>query len=187
MPRINLLPWREEQRQQRQQQFIRILVLVVLVAVLLIAGVAQLIKQQQQTQQNRNNFIRLQIEQQNSEIKEVQALRKQRSTLLAWIDIVHQLQSDRSHIVSQLNLLARAAVDDLYFTSVQQTDGYLIIKGEAKNNRQISDLMRHLAHSELMKEPLLTDVSTSQINTGFSQFTLQISKAEPVQKETSAK
>lgn len=187
MPRINLLPWREALRQQRQQQFLKILALVVLVAVLIIVGIAQLIKQQHQAQQSRNNFILLQIEQQNSEIKEVQALRKQRGTLLAWIDIVHQLQSDRGEIVHQLNLLARAVVDDLYFTSIQQTGNLITIKGEAKNNRQISDLMRHLARSAQMSEPLLTDVSSSQLNAGFSQFTLQLSKVAPTAKEILAK
>lgn len=179
MPRINLLPWREELRQQRQRKFTQGMLLVMLAAILFIVGLAQLIKQQQHAQESRNQFILLQIGLQNNEIKEVQALKKQRDTLLAWVDIVHQLQSNRGVIVNQLNLLAHSVVDDLYFTSIKQTGGILTLEGEAKTNRQISDLMRQLAQSEIMNEPLLTDVSASRINPGFSQFTLQIVQQRP--------
>lgn len=188
MPRINLLPWREELRQQRQKQFIQITLLLVLAVILVLIAAGQLIEMQTDRQNQRNTLIRTHIGQLNQEIQEVKALRQKREQLLEWIGIVNALQADRNTIVNVFNEIAHATRGQLYLTRIEKQGNLMTLEGEAATNRDISELMRHLARSETLQDPILTDVSTSNSDSAFNRFVLQIYQDQPDkpsnQKET---
>lgn len=174
MPRINLLPWREELRKERQKNFTQISLLFVLLAALLSVVAGQLIEQRIDVQRGRNQLITTHIDELNREIQEVRALRKKRDQLLSWIDIVQNLQADRGDPVKMFNDIATATTAQLYLTRIQKEGNLLTLEGEAAGNREISLLMRSLAQSEILQDPTLTDVSASTVNAGFNHFTLQV-------------
>lgn len=174
MPQINLLPWREEQRKQRQTSFVQLTILIGMATLLVILLIGQLVSYRIDNQNSRNQLIQSEINILNSEIQEVRALRKKRDQLLSWIDVVQSLQHNRSDIVHILNSIAGATGPELYLTQLRFEGRTLTLQGEAENNREISNLMRRLAQSEVLANPTLTDVSSSSVNTGFNRFTLQI-------------
>ncbi len=177
MPKINLLPWREELRQQRQTLFLRLSLLVVLCAGLLVLAYGLMINHQIDHQSARNRVIQLGIENLNRDIQEVQTLQTQREKLLDWVQIIQNLQADRGNMVHIVNNLAQASIDSLYLTQVSKIGNEIQITGKAKNNREISSLMRHLARSTSFDDPVLTDVNSSQNKQGFSRFTLLVNLA----------
>ena len=174
MPKINLLPWREELRQQRQKTFLQLSLLAVLCAGLFIFSYGLLINHQIDDQSARNQMIQQGITSLDRDIQEVQALRKKREQLLEWVQIIQNLQADRGNTVHIVNNLAHASIDALYLTRVSKEGNEIQITGEAKNNREISSLMRHLARSPSFDDPVLTDVNSSQNKQGFSSFTLLV-------------
>jgi type IV pilus assembly protein PilN len=176
MPQINLLPWREERRQRRQKNFLQLVSLVVLFAVLITLAIGQLVQYQVDTQTHRNSIIQQGIKTLDKDIKEIRALRKKREQLLNWIQIIQNLQADRNSVVLIMNSLAHAGIDELYLTEAIKQGNTLQLTGEAGSNRQISDLMRHLAGIEIFDTPALTDVSTSENTSGFSRFVLQVTQ-----------
>jgi len=57
MPRVNLLPWREELRKQRQQSFLLATMGAVLLGGILVLGTNAYFKRQVANQQDRNTFL----------------------------------------------------------------------------------------------------------------------------------
>lgn len=174
MPKINLLPWREEQRRQKQNAFIQISALIGLVTLLIITAAGQLINYRIDAQNERNQLIQSQINILNTEIKEVRALQKKRDQLLSWIGVVQNLQHNRSDIVRIMNAVTLATSSQLYLTRLQLEGRTLTLEGEAADNRQISNLMRNLSPAKILANPTLTDVSASTTNDGFNRFALKV-------------
>lgn len=176
MPRINLLPWREEKRNRCQKIFVRFALLVIFSASLLTFSYSLLINHDIDQQVTRNQFIQQGIDALDRDIAEVQALKKKREQLLNWVQIIQHLQADRGNTVQIMNEMAHANIEHLYLTQVSKTGNILQIKGIAQNNHQISRFMRHLARSSLFDDPVLTDVNSSKDKQDFSRFTLQVSQ-----------
>ena len=61
MARINLLPWREEQRQERQRQFLITLLVTSILGVLLVFATGMVFDQRINHQQFRNELIKSEI------------------------------------------------------------------------------------------------------------------------------
>ena len=58
MVRINLLPWREEQRQERQKQFVIAVVASAIFAVAVLYGAVMFFDKLLEEQNNRNVFLK---------------------------------------------------------------------------------------------------------------------------------
>ena len=183
MPQINLLPWREEQRQQYQRKFLQRVLWSILVGIILIIASEQLVRYQLFLQSARNTLIKNHTTQLDNEIEEVRVLQKTRDQLLHWINIVDARQAERGHVVQIFNNLAQAVNTSVYLTKAQQREQILILEGEAQSNREISELMRTLARIENLHKPSLTDVRTSSIDSNFNHFTLQLQSINPTQKQ----
>lgn len=188
MPQINLLPWRQELRKARQKQFIQISLLVVLLTALLMAAFGAFLDYRTDLQLSRNQIIEHGIRDLNREISEVRALRKKRDQLLEWVSIVQRLQTNRSDPIRIFNDLAHATGESLYLTRLEKKDNQLLLEGEAADNRAISGLMRNLARSDYLLNPVLTDVSASTANPGFNRFKLTLqqksSASQPEEEAT---
>ena len=99
MPRINLLPWRDEKRNQRRKQFIvslgiafGVACLVTLIANLTFISVIN-------HQNERNNLLQQEINALDLRIEEILDLENQKARLLARMEIIEQLQRSRPGIV----------------------------------------------------------------------------------------
>ncbi|MFM7067424.1 MAG: PilN domain-containing protein, partial [Gammaproteobacteria bacterium] len=83
MPRINLLPWRAEERQRRKRQF-QLAVVAAVSAGFLFALLGSLVVGGMiSSQRERNDYLRTQIATLDGEIKEIRGLEQQKQRLLA--------------------------------------------------------------------------------------------------------
>ena len=110
MPRINLLPWRDELREQRRNQFYMALGasaacagLVILVANLTFGSVIG-------HQEDRNRLLQNEIDALNIRIEEILNLEDQKDRLLARMEIIEQLQRSRPGIVHVFEEMGRMEV-----------------------------------------------------------------------------
>ena len=110
MAKINLLPWREELRKQRQVDFLIWLAVGVLVSIFVMTGVHFSIEGLIETQGNRNRLIQNEISVLDKKIKEIQALDKTKSKLLARMEVIQRLQSSRPEIVHMFDQLAKTII-----------------------------------------------------------------------------
>jgi len=172
MPRINLLPWREQQRKDRKLAFtVGVGAAVLAAAVATFAGylyVGSLI----QDQQNRNERLRGEISTLDRQIEEINSLEAQKQKFIARMQIIEKLQRSRPEIVHVFDTLVRTMPDGTYLTAITQSQHRFKIQGVAQSATRVSSLMRNLNASSWLKEPELEVVESKKENTFGSDFTL---------------
>lgn len=184
MAKINLLPWRQEQRKEQQRQFFTIMGLMVLLVLFGIVAVHLQYARLINTQNSRNDYLRNHIKEVEKQIKEINDLAAKKERLLARMEIIQQLQRNRPEIVRLFDELVRVMPDGVYLTSLKQTGVKLKMSGMAQSNARVSALMRNIDQSEWLTNPQL-DVIQSQKKEGERSFTLRAQQKFKTEKKKS--
>ncbi|MGD9591520.1 MAG: PilN domain-containing protein [Candidatus Berkiella sp.] len=163
---INLLPWREEQKEQQKREFISFLGLGVVAATGLMLLVHMLIARQIAFQNESNTFLKNEITKLDQQIAQIQALKKEKQQLLARMEIIQQLQTNRPQIVRLFDGIIRTVPDGLYLTSLSRTGPNLVIDGKAESNTRVSTFMRNIESSNWLKNPVLTYIQADMAKDG---------------------
>ncbi|MBV1928897.1 MAG: PilN domain-containing protein [Gammaproteobacteria bacterium] len=184
MPRVNLLPWRDEIRSDKERRFFISLGIAAL-AMLGVIGLVQFgINQVISSQQDRNNIITTEITKLNKEIKEINELQAQKDALLARMNIIQSLQGTRPLVVHLFDELVRTLPDGVYTKKITQNKDKLVIDGFAQSNARVSTFMRNIEKSEWLKDPALTVIRTATDSRGkVSQFSLRAKQFSPISEE----
>ena len=182
MPRINLLPWREELRKRRQRDFGILAGLSVVAMAVVVLGVHAYFSGRIEFQQSRNEYLQQQIALLDEKIKEIEDLDQEKSRLLARMEIIQQLQASRPEIVHLFDELVERLPDGVYLTSLAQNGRSLNLEGVAQSNARVSSLMRKLDASEYMENPALVEIvarSKSQnAPIRLSQFRMRVKQTD---------
>ena len=144
MPRINLLPWREELRQKRKKEFLMAALGAVLMGAALTFGTKVFYQGMISNQQDRNNLLRAEIALLDQQIAEINELDAQKSRLLARMDIIERLQRSRPEAVHLMDELVEIVPEGTYLTEVTQQGNRIEIAGSAQSQTRISTLMRNI-------------------------------------------
>lgn len=180
MTEINLLPWREENRQEQKKEFVVMLVM----ACALAAAIVGLIHFQMQAkidyQLARNQFLSDEIAIVDKEILEIQELQKVRRSLIERMEVIQDLQGSRPSIVHLFTEIVSTVPNGVYLQSLAQTGNNLVIKGEAESNARVSTYMRNLQASAWLKDPNLTviEIEDKTVNR-ISTFMLTVKQTSP--------
>ena len=182
--RINLLPWREMRRKEQDRQLLTIAVGAwILMGVVIFYAhvhVTSLID----NQNKRNEFLEQEIAKVEKEIKEIAELKKQRSDLIARMNVIYQLQGDRTQVVHLFDELARKLPDGIYFSSLAHSGGGIVLQGVAQSNARVSALMRNLASSDWFAEPELEVITVkAEGSERVSVFSLRVKQIARQQKK----
>lgn len=162
MPRINLLPWREEERKKRQRDFGVALAggVVAAAAVILLTMFAY--NQMISNQESRNERLTQEIATIQARIEEIDGLERQKERLLARMEIIEQLQKSRPEIVHLFDEMARQLPEGVYLTGMKQTGSRVEVRGVAQSSTRVSAFMRSIDASEWMGNPEVDRVETTQ-------------------------
>ena len=184
MPRINLLPWREEERKKRQREFgvaaAGSVVAGIAVVMLTMLGYSQMIS----AQQARNERLTNEIQELERSIEEIDGLERQKERLLARMEIIDQLQKSRPEIVHLFDEMVRQLPEGVYLTGMKQTGSRVEIRGIAQSSTRVSALMRQIDGSEWMMDPEVERVETTTSgNSRQSEFVLYLKQSRPGAEE----
>ena len=166
MPSINLLPWREEDRQRRQREFMVAMagsfVTGVLVVVMSIFAYSQMID----NQKNRNNRLESEIAVLEQSITEIDGLERQKERLLARMEIIEQLQRSRPEIVHLFDEITRRLPEGVHLNGMRQSGTSVEVKGVAQSSTRVSALMRQIDSSDWLSDPSVVKVETTENGPG---------------------
>jgi type IV pilus assembly protein PilN len=173
MPRINLLPWREQERKVRRREFIIAAGAAVFASILFMAGGKLLYSSWIDAQNEKNNILKKEIVKLDSQIADIQDLENRKQRLVARMEIIEKLQRSRPEIVHLFDEIVRIVPEGVYLTQVKQTNRKLEIHGIAQSSTRVSTFMRNIDASTWMDNPVLQVVETAANSpTGGSSFTL---------------
>src|SRR5277367_4056346 len=174
MPRINLLPWREQERKVRRREFLVALGGAAFAAVIFVLGGKLLYSSWIDSQNAKNNVLKREIVKLDAQIADIQDLENRKQRLVARMEIIEKLQRKRPEIVHLFDEIAKTVPDGVYLTGIKQTGNKLEIHGVAQSSTRVSTFMRNIDSSVWMDNPVLQVVESAKDSstTGGSNFTL---------------
>lgn len=173
MPRINLLPWREQERKVRRREFLVALGGAAFAAVVFVLGGKLLYSSWIDSQNAKNNLLKREIVKLDAQIADIQDLENRKQRLVARMEIIEKLQRKRPEIVHLFDELVKTVPEGIYLTQMKETGKKLEIKGVAQSSTRVSTFMRNIDSSAWMDNPQLQVVESSKDSpTGGSSFTL---------------
>jgi type IV pilus assembly protein PilN len=173
MPRINLLPWREQERKIRRREFMVAAGAAVFAAVIFVLGGKLLYSSWTDAQNEKNALLKKEIVKLDAQIADIQDLENRRQRLLARMEIIEKLQRKRPEIVHLFDEIVKTVPEGVYLTAIKQTGNKLEIHGVAQSSTRVSTFMRNIDSSVWMDNPVLQVVeSAKESATGGSNFTL---------------
>src|SRR3984893_19152348 len=173
MPRINLLPWREQERKVRRREFLVAIGGAAIAGIIFVGGGKLLYGSWIDAQNAKNNLLKKEIVKLDAQIADIQDLENRKQRLVARMEIIEKLQPKRPEIVHLFDELVKTAPDGIYLTQIKETGKKLEMKGVAQSSTRVSTFMRNIDSSSWMDNPQLQVVETSKDSpTGGSSFTL---------------
>src|SRR6266404_7002055 len=182
MPRINLLPWREDERKERKVAFTVALGVSALAAAVVTFAVYLMFGSMIDAQERRNEQLRVEIKKLDQQIEEINDLESSKQKFIARMEIIEKLQRSRPEIVHVFEEIVRTLPDGVYLTGVKQTDKRFKFDGVAQSSTRVSSFMRNIDGSQWLRNPELEVVQTSKASGPGSSFTLtadQVTTAAP--------
>lgn len=153
---INLLPWREELKAQQKKELFVLLGAGGVASLILILFVHLCMKNSIEFQVDKNAYLKSQITILDQQIEEINSLKKEKEKLLARMEVIQELQSNRPHIVRLFDGITRTVPEGLFLTSLTRTDTKILIEGKAESNTRVSTFMRNIEAYDWLKTPLLS-------------------------------
>jgi len=172
MPRINLLPWREDERKERKLAFTVALGVSALGAALVTFAVYLMFGSMIDAQEQRNDKLRAEIKKLDQQIEEINNLESAKQKFIARMEIIEKLQRSRPEIVHVFDEIVRTLPDGVYLTGVKQTDKKFKFEGVAQSSTRVSSFMRNIDASDWLRNPELEVVQTGKDKAPGSNFTL---------------
>ncbi len=173
MPRINLLPWREQERKVRRREFMIAAGAAVIAAGVFIMVGKLVYSTWTEAQLEKNNLLNKEIVKLDAQIADIQDLETRKQRLVARMEIIEKLQRSRPEIVHLFDEMVKTVPEGIYLTQIKQTGRKLEIHGVAQSTTRVSTFMRNIDGSTWMDNPVLQVVEASKDSpTGGSSFTL---------------
>jgi type IV pilus assembly protein PilN len=174
MPRINLLPWREQERKVRRREFLVAAGGAVLASIVLIGFGKLVYSSLTDAQSEKNNLLKREIVKLDAQIADIQDLENRKQRLVARMEIIERLQRKRPEIVHLFDEIVKTVPEGVYLTQIKQSGNSLEIHGVAQSSTRVSTFMRNIDASAWMDNPQLQVVESAQNSpTGGSSFALK--------------
>lgn len=190
MARINLLPWREWERERRQKEFLGNLAGVLVLAGALVFAAGWMLDNSIEEQQARNKYIEDKITILDRRIAEIADLQRKRQELLSRMQVIQELQGNRPIIVRIFDEMVQTLAQGVHFRSLKMNGNTLAVQGTAESNNRISSLMRNLDGSDWFAQPNLKSIKEDPKNTNYgaqaSTFDLTFVQVNPKKADDDA-
>ena len=160
MPRINLLPWRDEERKERKLKFLVSLGVAALGA-LVVTGVGYMLMDSMvSAQEARNARLDEEIAVLDRQIEKINSLEADKARFISRMEVIEKLQRSRPEIVHIFDEISKQIPDGVYLTGMTQSGTRLKFEGVAQSSTRVSTFMRNIDGSSYLKNPELDIVQT---------------------------
>jgi len=181
MAHVNLLPWREQQRQHQKQQYLMALVAVAAIMGLIFWFIGQAIDQQINHQNSRNQFLEREIGLLDAQIADIKNIKESKNAIEQRMALIEQLQASRNVAAIIFDELAKIVPVGVTFQSMKRIGNKLQIEGISDSNNRLSDFMRSLDKSDVFVGAELSSIKAdTNASRAISTFTLTFMVSDSV-------
>ncbi|ELA7921922.1 TPA: PilN domain-containing protein [Vibrio alginolyticus] len=163
--RINLLPWRESQREEHRRRFISLVALGMLVAVGIQWGIGKFFEYQQDQQQERLDYLTHYIAELDQRIEAMKIAEQEHSKILERLKVVEGLQNGRDKTTEFMNLMPAVIPEGVYVDKIKMNDLEIEISGISDSTPKLATMLDNMERSAK-----LNDVEMHSIVHGKARF-----------------
>ena len=163
--RINLLPWRESQREEHRRRFISLVALGMLVAVGIQWGVGKFFEYQQDQQQDRLDYLTHYIAELDQRIEAMKIAELEHSKILERLKVVEGLQNGRNKTTEFMNLMPAVIPEGVYVDKIKMNALEIEISGISDSTPKLATMLDNMERSAK-----LNDVEMHSIVHGKARF-----------------
>ncbi|EPW8050142.1 PilN domain-containing protein [Vibrio sp. Vb1026] len=163
--RINLLPWRENQREEHRHRFISLVALGMLVAVGIQWGIGKFFEYQQDQQQERLDYLTHYIAELDQRIEAMKIAELEHSKILERLKVVEGLQNGRNKTTEFMNLMPAVIPEGVYVDKIKMNDLEIEISGISDSTPKLATMLDNMERSAK-----LNDVEMHSIVHGKARF-----------------
>ncbi|CAN0562426.1 unnamed protein product [Ectocarpus sp. 12 AP-2014] len=163
---INLLPWREVQRERQTRKFYLWVAFMLLLGVVIGLLAAQYYQHRLAAQQQRNTYISDHIARLNADIDGLSRYQSDIGRLAEQIAVFQALQSERLQTVQLFIDVADSVANDVIYQQLLKTGNSISATAIAANERQVSEQLRRIAALPGFGVPSLSAVESNQQGVG---------------------
>lgn len=183
MANINLLPWREAQRRERNRETLMMCIAMWVAAGIVVFIGKSIMDARIANQESRNAYLQSEINKLSEVIKEIEDIKERRDALLARMDVIQNLQKNRSQIVHIFDDLVTKLPKGVYYDNIRKDQSTLQIGGMAQSNGRVSALMRSLDASDWFDNTNLKVVDVVDNNGALvSKFSIDVKEERKDQR-----
>ncbi|HMT93065.1 PilN domain-containing protein [uncultured Thiothrix sp.] len=162
MAGLNLLPWRDKERELKKKQFFALLGASVALAGLIVFAGHTYMRNAVSYQESRNQLLTDEIANLDKQIEQIKKLDATKQALLDRMQIIETLQSTRPAIVHLFDEMATALPQGMYLEALRQSDTVVHIEGKAESNARVSTYMDSLDASQWLNSSNLNIISVAR-------------------------
>ena len=161
MPRVNLLPWRDEQRRARQQRFLLAICGAVLAGLLSVYAARFAVQTLLAEQHARNDVLRTEAERFDRRMEELERIESRRQYLSARMRTIVEFQRTRPRVVRLFDELVEILPAGVQLLEVRQDGSHIVLHGLAESSSRVAALMRNIDASRWLRAPRLELVESA--------------------------
>ena len=174
MPHINLLPWRELQREESKKKFITILVAVVIGCFASMYLLSSFYAGLKDGQNLKNNYLSSEISMLDEKISEIRNLDKRKENLQQRMRLIEELQSSRNLGTQIMDEVAKIVPQGVYLTKLERRGSQIHVLGRSESNNRLSTMLRQVQGSYLLERPTMQGiVAGDQTSRLLSDFNME--------------
>ncbi|MBR9874664.1 PilN domain-containing protein [Vibrio sp. J1-1] len=163
--RINLLPWRENQREEHRRRFVGMIILGLFFAVGIQWGIGKFYEFQQDQQQNRLDYLTHYIAELDQRINAMKIAEQEHGKILERLKVVEGLQNGRNKTTEFMNLMPSVIPEGVYVDKIKMSDLEIEIAGISDSTPRLATMLDNMERSAK-----LLDVEMHSIVHGKERF-----------------
>ena len=157
---INFLPHRKASQEQLRRAFVQKIALACLLALLSALGLSQLLAQQLARAEETGQQLRQELKTLDTQLKSLSGLQADLKAARIRETVLQEFQTASAQPAFWLQPLAEQLPDGLYLSSASQDGRVVLLKGSARSNSQVFDLLLQMQRSApWLQRPELLDMS----------------------------
>lgn len=189
MARINLLPWRQEERERSNKEFITLVVAVILLALLTAFATWSYFNNELDEQRDANALVEQENVRLDKVLVEIDSLEQRREDIISRMQVIQDLQGKRPVPVHLWDDIAKAMPSALYLNNLKREGDLITLTGLAHNPNVVSSLIRNLDASKWMDDSAVRNIQQNitayQSNPALNQTVTTGNQSRPVYPEDS--
>lgn len=152
MPKLNLLPWREQHRQQKNKQFIIALVLSLAITSLMAAAVWGYLQQTNHSLILANKVLIDKNAQLQIAIDKDQSEKQRQQKIVAQSIEVERLAHHRNSLVQLWSELTSIIPTTMSLTGIESQQGSMVFRGKSKESSAVSKFVAYLQQNPAIQQ-----------------------------------